>query len=81
MWVLGDIFLSIAAAEFATCRKDGIDKHIVSRYDVKYIFTLVDEERNFILRIQNAFVGYANQTVKLPRMIVLILDTDFHSYM
>ena len=77
MWVIGDIFLSIAAMDFNAVRKDKLDKHIASHYDVRFIFTPLDAECNFLLRILNAFIGYANQVPKLPHFIVIMLDVNY----
>ena len=50
---------------------------MASHYDIKFIFSPVDSECNFFLRLSNALAGYLNQVSKLPRIIVLILDVDY----
>ena len=46
-------------------------------YDLKFIFTPVHADPNFILRVTNALAGMLNQTSRLPRIIILLLDSDF----
>ena len=37
----------------------------------------MDANQNFLLRIINGFIFMLNQTVRLPRILVLLLDSDF----
>ena len=71
--------MSFAVPEFnMTCRTKEQNSRTPSyfdrRYDIKFIFTPVDSCDNVLLRINNALAGMLNQTVKLPRIIVLMLD-------
>ena len=81
IWVLGDIFMAAAAQKINAVwdaeQKDKLPSYIDERYDLKYIFTPVATETNFLLRILNALVGMINLTLKLPRILILMLDSNF----
>lgn len=46
---------------------------------MKYLFTPVSVLDNILVRLQSALSAELNQSVKLPRLIVLVLDRDFVS--
>ena len=51
--------------------------YIGSKYDVKFIFTPSDMCGNILTRLQNALASMINQTIRLPRFIIILLDCDF----
>ena len=67
LWVLDDVFLSFAAHNFNQFQRDGLDKHINTQYNVRFIFTLVDAERNFLLRLINALIGLHEPSSKVAQ--------------
>ena len=44
---------------------------------MKFLFTPVDADRNILSQLYNAFSGMMSQTLKLPHIIILLLDCDF----
>ena len=83
MTTFGSLAMSsyhFAAQKFNILRQkeqnDKCPSYIDLNYDVKFIFSPVDANPNFLLRISNALVGMLNQT-RLPRIIIFLLDSDF----
>ena len=73
--------MSFAAEKINSIRqqeqKDKSESYIDSNYDLKFIFTPADAQSNFILHLSNALVGMLNQITHLPRVIIVMLDSDF----
>ena len=82
VWCVGDIFLSFAAGH-ATSLANEFDAqkckqmYIFNRYDVKSMTTPLLNTNYVLVRLQNALANHLNNTVKLPRLLIVILDKDF----
>ena len=81
IWFLGDVFLSFAAQHFNSivreCKIQRSDNfYAVERFDTKFLFTPTASTGNVLLWLQSALAAEINNTIRLPRFIV-ILDKDF----
>ena len=81
IWVVGDMAMSILTPKFNQIRSRQIEDknpgYIDHNYDIKFIFTPLDSHKNILVRIFNAFVAMLNQSIRLPRFLIILLDNDF----
>ena len=50
---------------------------LFNNYDIRYIHSLVMFHRNVLVRVRESFAAMINKTIKLPGLVVILIDCDF----
>ena len=84
LWILGDAFTASSFEQYYKLKamKDFAAGHMIESYDVmarsgnKY----TSNDPNILSRLRNMLIGLIHQEVKLPKMIIIVLDDDLVKY-
>ena len=84
LWILGDAFCAASFEQYYKLKsmKDFAAGYMVENYDVmgKSATKYTSNDPNILSRLRNMLVGLIHQEVKLPKMVIIVLDDDLIKY-
>ena len=84
LWILGDAFVAASFEQYYKLKsmKEFAAGYMVENYDVmgKSATKYTSNDPNILSRLRNMLIGLIHQEIKLPKMVIIVLDDDLVKY-
>ena len=84
IWILGDAFTASSFKQFYKMKtmKDFAAGYMIENYDVmaRSATKYTSNDPNILSRLRNMLIGLIHQEIKLPKMVIIVLDDNLVKY-